>query len=395
MPKTKVDISTRLADELLRILESRRAQGDASYPPTLRRLAGLCDGPPTHEQILKAVRKQVFTKRAVIAEKTGKGPSFDSPVYFKEDVPKKPKPPKRKPSEKKPSEAQIIAELSARMLAVLESQRRLGGGAYPPTLGRLAELCERKGSDTAVPKAVSHAPMAGQAIVVAAKGKKPLLDAPVVLRADVEGGASAVLSALLKFALSPVTNKVKGKEIETVAFTPDDMKNRLVPALKKIGDVVEEGIEREALPTGVGWVRIKGKPHLFLLENLRPAAAHRPAAAVAPADRHAGPHFPVRDGTSAVSTTTRPARDFATAFREAFDRLDRRNGSTNFVKLSDLRQALPEFGREAFDAGLRALRIEGLFSLDSHEGLYGSITPEDREAGVREAGSLLVYASRR
>ena len=87
--------------------------------------------------------------------------------------------------------------------------------------------------------------------------------------------------------------------------------------------------------------------------------------------------------------------DFVQAFRAAFEILDRRNGSTNFVKLADLRDALSEFSREEFDAGLRQLRMEGIFSLDSHEGLHGSLSDDEREAGVREAGSLLVYASRR
>jgi hypothetical protein len=90
-----------------------------------------------------------------------------------------------------------------------------------------------------------------------------------------------------------------------------------------------------------------------------------------------------------------PPHDFVQAFRAAFDILDRRNGSTNFVKLADLRDALSEFSREEFDAGLRKLRMEGVFSLDSHEGLHGSLSHDDRDAGVREAGSLLVYASRR
>ena len=81
--------------------------------------------------------------------------------------------------------------------------------------------------------------------------------------------------------------------------------------------------------------------------------------------------------------------------RQLIDELDRRNGSTNFVKLADLRQALGDFSREEFDAGLRRLRMDEIFSLDSHEGLHGSLTHEEREAGVREAGSLLVYASRR
>lgn len=91
----------------------------------------------------------------------------------------------------------------------------------------------------------------------------------------------------------------------------------------------------------------------------------------------------------------RPARDFAQAFHDAFARLDRRNGATNFVKLSDLRRELTDFNREAFDAGLDRLRVAWEVSLSSHEGLNGSLSPEDREAGVREAGSLLVYASRR
>jgi hypothetical protein len=41
------------------------------------------------------------------------------------------------------------------------------------------------------------------------------------------------------------------------------------------------------------------------------------------------------------------------------------------------------------------LRDADEFGLDSHEGLHGTLTPEEREAGMREAGSLLVYVSRR
>src|SRR5439155_438451 len=73
-----------------------------------------------------------------------------------------------------------------RMLKVLESQRRLRGEAYPPTLRRLAELCEVNGSDTRVPKAATHALMADRAVVVARAGKRLLLDAPVVLKEDLE-----------------------------------------------------------------------------------------------------------------------------------------------------------------------------------------------------------------
>ncbi|MBV8265933.1 MAG: hypothetical protein JO252_06270, partial [Planctomycetaceae bacterium] len=174
-----------LAERMLLVLEEQRSLGGDAYPPTLRRLAELCGGMASEDQVLKAIGKKTFTSRAVVTKKVDKVPAFDSPVYFKPDVPK-------------PDE-----ELAKRMVLVLESQRRLGGEAYPPTLRRLAELCERNASDTLVPKAAVHEVMAERAIVVAKAKSKPSLDAPVVLKEDVEDGLAAVLPALLRFALSP------------------------------------------------------------------------------------------------------------------------------------------------------------------------------------------------
>jgi hypothetical protein len=385
MPK-KADEIAALSEEMLRVLESQRKLGGEAYPPTLRRMAELCGGTHSHDHILKAVGKKAFTARAVVTKKVDRKPSLDSPVYLKEDAPAKKS--KRAPSGKNGGSG--IAELSMRMLLVLEAQRRLGGEAYPPTLRRLADLCELNGSDTRIPKAISHGTMAERVIVVAKAKGKPNLDAPVLLKEDVEDGASAVLPALLRFALRPVTTSVKGKKVETDAFLTTELKKRFVPALQKpFEDALERRVERQDLPPDVAWVLIKGKPLLFPLENLRPGASRRSL----PADGLTAPPSPVPDETSAAPA--RPTREFAEAFREAFDQLDRRIGSTNFVKLSDLRRDLPEFDRAAFDAGLRQLRIDGQFSLDSHEGLTGPLTPEEREAGVQEAGSLLVYVSRR
>src|SRR5262249_42119566 len=88
-------------------------------------------------------------------------------------------------------------------------------------------------------------------------------------------------------------------------------------------------------------------------------------------------------------------QDFAAAFRAAFQRLDRENRSPNFVRLLDLRRALPQFERATFDAGLRQLRLHDEFTLSGHEGRHGPLLDEEREAGIREVGSLLVYVSRR
>jgi hypothetical protein len=372
MSQKKADAAADLAGRMLQVLESQRSFGGDAYPPTLQHLGELCDGAPPHDLIVKAAAKKVFTDKAVV-QKVDKKPSLNSPVYFKEDLPKP---------------DQLLAR---RMVAALESQRRLGGEAYPPSLRGLAELCEFKGSENVIRKAASTDPMAERTTVLAKKGKALILDAPVVFREDVEGDLGTALPGLLRFGLSPIISKTKKGIRETTAFTPGELAKRVIPELKpRLEDAVKEGIARQSLPRGVGWIS-KGEPLLFLFENVKPAASrtaedgdgratstHRHAASAVPA---------LGEGVH--------SRDFVQAFRAAFEALDRRNGSTNFVKLSDLRQALSEFSREDFDAGLRRLRMEGIFSLDSHEGLHGSLTNDEREAGVREAGSLLVYASRR
>jgi hypothetical protein len=67
----------------------------------------------------------------------------------------------------------------------------------------------------------------------------------------------------------------------------------------------------------------------------------------------------------------------------------------NFAKLVDVRRDLPGVSRPAFDANLRAMRQRGEIALDSHEGLHGAkLSRAEKTAGVKEAGSNLVYAAR-
>ncbi|MEO6807489.1 MAG: hypothetical protein ABI353_00050 [Isosphaeraceae bacterium] len=384
MPKTSDQRAiAALSEQMLDILEARRTQNNGDYPPTLRRLGELCGDPPL-EQVLKAVAKKNFTAKASVIEKVDKKPSLDSPVYFKEDVPKKPKPRGESAAERN---RRVSAELAGRMVAVLESQRRLGDDAYPPTLRRLAVFCGlTNGPDSQILKATEQDAMVERAVVVARAGKKPHLDAPVLLLEDLESGAGS--PALLRFVLRPPAQAKN----QTHAFTPEELAKRFIPEIQEpFHDAVVRGVAREDLPPEVAWVAIKGKPHLFLLENLRPVSTNRVVMIQEPASL--APPPPERDATS--PTSAQSARDFAEAFRETFAQLDVRNGSTNYVKLSVLRRELPEFGREAFDDGLRQLRLDGQFSLDSHEGSHNSLSPEDREAGIREAGTLLIYAFRR
>ncbi len=363
MSKKKTDPAIELAGEMIRVLESRRT---FDGHPTLQELGEMCDGAASPELIVKAATRKPFTERAVVVRKSGGKPALDGRVYFRGEEPR-------------PEE-----ELSQHMLAVLQQQARLGASSYPPSLRQLAGLCHEKGSEKLLRKAASVSPMADRAIVATKKG----LDALVVLREDVEEKA---ISALLRFALSPMKSTVKKKQVETMAFAPKELSRRLVPELKpQLEQAARSIAEKEKGPAGISWVIVKGEPLLFLSEHLRPTHA-----SPSNLDETETSMLFLDEPTTTADGQTFAPGDFVGAFREAFDILDRRNGLTNFVKLADLRQLLSEFRRDEFDAGLRELRMTGDFSLDSHEGLHGTLSEKEREAGVREAGSLLVYASRR
>ena len=86
--------------------------------------------------------------------------------------------------------------------------------------------------------------------------------------------------------------------------------------------------------------------------------------------------------------------DFVKHFEEAFDRLDRTEGRLNFVSLVDLRRELPEYNPAQFDAGIKELRRRRIFTLSSAEGRFG-ISEDQKNAAILEAGSLLLFVSRR
>lgn len=279
-----------------------------------------------------------------------------------------------------------IDELAERLLRVLESQRLLGPPAYPPTLSRLAELSERRASDTDVPKAVGRPTFKGRAVVAWNKDRKPARDAPVLLASSenldeaVTQAAPAVLVTLL--------SRASGEKTQALSITK--LGQKLTKKLQKpFKEAIKRGMDHRDLPPEIGCLKNGPSELLFHLDAVQTSAKRAfsesdgrgaPALSTSPAPR-------INDAT--------PAPDFAAAFRAAFDRLDRQNRSTNFVRLLDLRRELPAFDRERFDAGLRQLRIADEFTLDSHEGRHGPLTEGEREAGVREGGSLLVYVSRR
>ncbi len=140
-------------------------------------------------------------------------------------------------------------------------------------------------------------------------------------------------------------------------------------------------------PEGFGVVRLGKKSILFRLRDVPGGSwSHQPSAV---SDQ------PAQSGSPLPARPTEPQRadeaSFERAFQEAFGRLDANDGGYNFVKILHLRSALPQYTRMEFDAGLHGLRLARRFSLVSSEGNAITLTDQEREAGILEAGTRLVY----
>lgn len=92
-----------------------------------------------------------------------------------------------------------------------------------------------------------------------------------------------------------------------------------------------------------------------------------------------------------MTNTNRPRlSDNAAKILLAFEKI----AVSNYALLFDLRVALPELDRGAFDAAVRELRLADMLSLDSSDGRHRRLTAEQRAAGIQECGSNLVLAQR-
>jgi hypothetical protein len=278
----------------------------------------------------------------------------------------------RKPTRK---EAEVI-ELADKLLRVLRAQRGLGADAYPLPVQRLVELTDPQAAAAQVKKALGKQSFQRETLLV--RVKKP--DSPIALASDLEAlaGCPLTLEFLLRQARTEATH----------AFTAAALKVNATGKLQKpFVQAVTRHIAQGSLPPTVGWVSIEGRKRLFLLRDLHVsgpcAAASTPSSPPAP---------PTNGHPETPPPSPPPPADFAAAFDSAFDRLDRQGGGHNFVSLVSLRQALA-VGREQFDQELRALRRAGRYTLSAAEGRHG-ISPEERDAGIPEEGSLLLFVSR-
>ncbi|WP_438025445.1 hypothetical protein [Sorangium sp. So ce233] len=309
-----------------------------------------------------------------------------------------------------------------RLLGVLESQKQLGGASYPPTLERLAELT---GDTPAVTlKALNTREAKARVLLSRAAGgkKKPAPGTTLVLLAD-DLEAVAQSDRLLELQLQ------SARKPDAPAVDLAQLPKGLLPALSRaFKAALEQRIADRRLPRTLGALTGKKPLFFFLADAVLPAAgapalpaasASTPPTDTAPrltasngarptASAGAGKAAPsdaLRDAPSngaptaasapAAASASAPAAPFAARFDAAFTALDRDAGGHNYVTLRALRAALPDVPRAVFDAELAALRRQRRYSLDPSDGRHHQMADAEREAGILEAGNLLVYVARR
>ncbi|WP_437335319.1 hypothetical protein [Sorangium sp. So ce394] len=311
-----------------------------------------------------------------------------------------------------------------RLLGVLESQRQLGGASYPPTLERLAELTGDTPAVTS--KALSSKEAKGRVLLSRAAGgkkKPPPGTTLVLLKEDLQTVAQSdrLLEVQLQSARKP----------DAPAVDLVQLPKGLLPALgRAFKAALDQRLAERRIPRTIGALTGKKPLFFFLADAVLPSAGAPAHAAAITAPTDAGPRPSAPDGTrpAALNAPAEPATDapsngapaaslagapaaslagapaaslagapapFADRFDAAFTALDRHAGGNNYVTLRALRAALPDVPRATFDAELAALRRQRRYSLDPSDGRHHQMAEAEREAGILEAGNLLVYVARR
>jgi hypothetical protein len=279
-------------------------------------------------------------------------------LYLRRFPPPPPPPPKKKPAE----------ELSEDLVRVLVRLRDTAD--YPTTLERLIEQTGLSAPAAVQKRALRREPFRSRAVL----GASAQPGAPVALVEDADRLAASPL--LLRHALTAA------RSADNQAVAVDDLKKKVHKTLQgPFRDAVSRQAAEHALPDGIGVLFSKKKPLLFLLADLDASPPPAPPPRTPPP-----PDVP-------RPAPAPPAVDFARLFDEAFTRLDREHGSHNHVSLVALRRAMP-VERGTFEAGLQQLRRAGRYGLSAAEGRHG-LSAEERDAGIPEDGSLLLFVSRR
>lgn len=207
----------------------------------------------------------------------------------------------------------------------------------------------------------------------------------VFLKEDGPRVAASLVGSVLDSLIKPYDQAIPLDKL--AKGVPADLRDAFTSSL-------EERLERGSLPQGLGALQVAKKWILFWIADVLGGSS----SGTAPTKRPPAttPAAPSALGNSSTETPSTPAGSdrFAHDFERAFGKIDGETGRRNFVKLLELRNALPQYDRPAFEEGLRRLRAARQFTLETSEGLNTSVTDEERQAALVEAGSRYLYCSR-
>lgn len=426
----KPDATQLAVDRIIERLEQRRSLGDDHYPVPRGTLLSEVLGDAEPGLATKLPRNRAFKQRVALSHPTHP----DAPLTLLEDVQRLAASPqlfafataqaggdppwvlaelaKQVGTNIRPQFAECLQQrlregttqelvahaddqLAARLLRIL-ANRFARPDASPTTLSELARdmNLDPIRQQARIKRAAGRPAFAGHTVALRPK----TLDAPLVPTAQAQRLATApqTLPYLLR------TARTASKHLFTVAELAKKAPAELRPPIEQHA---RDMVDRGSLAPQVIAVRDGKRIKFFLLDDLEPLTLRRrleevlgsgdaardaslsetPAAAEA-ATNVAAP--------AAISHSPARAESFPSEFSSAFERLDRAAGSYNQVSLAALRQALPEWPREAFDSALLELRRSGQYALSGLQNRFG-ISPTEQQAGIQEGGHLLLYVSQK
>jgi hypothetical protein len=254
--------------------------------------------------------------------------------------------------------------LSGKLVEMLRASR--SSGNYPVLFTQLLEKTGHQPGEKVVKSAIALDPFTQQALLAVPGNPQSL----VALADDQDRLASD--PRLVESTL----RAMRSEDNQAIALA--DLGKKLAPGLQSIFVAqLETQVKSRTLPSGVGCLVIKKKPHVFLFADIG-ALPERASGAV-----------PVGERAERQPPLAGP--DFTRLFDEAFHKLDQTGH--NQVSLVRLRQEVP-VERDVFDRELASLRRSGRYFLQGAEGRHG-LTDEERSAGIEEYGKLLLFVSRR
>lgn len=282
------------------------------------------------------------------------------------------------------------AEIPAKLIAIIRSQLNASPDSYPVSEARLVELAELGFAKKAIQAAFRHPSFldsVSKCSLGPANSASGKATAAYFLKSDLDTpppkliarAASAAIAA--KTLAAKKTNVVTIREIAGVLASAKDAKARLAKAIDAAAD-------RGGLPAEIAWLWSQGARLFFRAVDAEPHGLRRD-------EEHAPPGRRTAEEKAPTGHPVQGRSDFAAAFDAAFAQVAARTGKRHFLKLADLRAALPQYSTDEFNAGLRELRLADRYTLDSAQGGAFRLTEDESQAGIQEGGSLLVYVSRK